>query len=215
VPDFNLSPRSGLERLAVPGRHRELVDEPGVTLALRTSVALASVIARRGGQEALAARVRGILDLDLPDRPRWAAAGPVALVWAGPGQWLAVDQGEEGAIFEDRLRRDFAGLASVSDQSDGRVLLRISGPSARAALAKGVMIDLHPRAFEPGDAALSQIAHIGVHFWQLDDAPTYELAVFRSFSAALWHGLMESAAEFGVAVEPDTGRAHAFTPPSS
>ena len=62
------------------------------------------------------------------------------------------------------------------------------------------MIDLDPRAFAPGDAAVTSIAHVGAHFWQLDAAPTYEFAVFRSYSAAFWEGLVEAAAEFGVAV---------------
>ena len=63
------------------------------------------------------------------------------------------------------------------------------------------MIDLHPRAFGPGDAAVTSVAHVGVHLWQIDAAPTYELAVPRSLAAAFWHWLVESAAEFGGTIE--------------
>jgi heterotetrameric sarcosine oxidase gamma subunit len=89
-------------------------------------------------------------------------------------------------------------LASVSDQSDGRVVVRVSGPHARDMLAKGVMVDLHPRAFRPGDVAVTSVAYIGAHLWQLDDTQTYELAVYRSFGVSFWRWLLEAGAEFGV-----------------
>jgi heterotetrameric sarcosine oxidase gamma subunit len=79
-------------------------------------------------------------------------------------------------------------------------VLRIGGPRARAALAKGCPLDLHPRAFGPGDTAVTAIAHVGVQLWQLDDAPTYELAVPRSMAKSFWTWLSASAAEFGLAV---------------
>jgi sarcosine oxidase subunit gamma len=108
-----------------------------------------------------------------------------------------------GHVFERRLLDDLTGLASLSNQSDGRTIIRVSGPKVRQALAKGVPIDLHPRAFRVGDTALTVVGHIGVHFWQLDETPTYEFAVFRSFSASLWEWLVASSAEFGVAVIDD------------
>ena len=77
--------------------------------------------------------------------------------------------------------------------------MRISGPRARDALAKGVHIDLHPSAFLPGDAAVTAVAYIGVHFWQVDAAPTYEFAMFRSFAVSFGEWLVDAAAEFGVA----------------
>jgi len=107
-------------------------------------------------------------------------------------------EGTDGAAFEARLRAALAGLASVSDQSDGRVVVRVGGPRARDTLAKGLPIDLHPRAFKPGDAAVSVVAHIAVHLWQIDPAPTYELAVPRSFAASFCDWLAAAAAEFRV-----------------
>lgn len=195
-----LIPRSGLERIAVPGRFGA-PGEVGVTLALRTDLALATTMARKGYADALAQRVRAAFGLDLPMEPRRVAAGPIAFAWAGPGHWLASAEGAKGPAFETRLRHELAGLASVSDQSDGRIVVRVSGPRICDTLAKGVMIDLHPRAFGPGDAAVTSVAHIGVHLWQVDAAPTYDFAVPRSLAAAFWHWLVESAAEFGGAIE--------------
>jgi heterotetrameric sarcosine oxidase gamma subunit len=201
VPDIELGARSGLEQLVVPGRIGAPDGGAGVTLALRAGVALASVMVRKGRQDQLAQRMRDAFGLELPASPRRIRAGPIAFAWAGPGHWLAMAEGVAGDAFERRLRHDLAGLASACDQSDGRTLIRVGGTRARDALAKGVMIDLHPRAFGPGDAAVTDVAHISVHVWQLDAAPNYEFAVFRSLAAEFWCWIVESGAEFGVAVE--------------
>ncbi len=196
----DLVARTGLEALASRAHAVAVAGGPGVHLAVRHA-ALATVMARKGAGETLLHRAREHFGVDLPDTPRCVAGVDTAFAWCGPGQWLAMaEEGKDGA-FADRLARAFDGVASVADQSGGRVILRASGPKVRAALAKGVPLDLHPRAFRPGDAAVTVVAHIGVHLWQVDDAPTYDLAVFRSFAAALWHWLGEAAAEFGTEVE--------------
>jgi sarcosine oxidase subunit gamma len=41
---------------------------------------------------------------------------------------------------------------------------------------------------------------MGVQIWQVDDAPSYDLAIFRSVSASFWRWLTASAAEFGYQV---------------
>jgi sarcosine oxidase subunit gamma len=78
--------------------------------------------------------------------------------------------------------------------------MAISGPRARDALAKGVAVDLHPRAFEAGHAAATLVAHIGVTLWQVDEAPTFHVCVPRAFSSSFWHWLLASAAEYGFEV---------------
>jgi methylglutamate dehydrogenase subunit D len=200
VGSLALAPCFGLEHLAAPGRYGAPEGDAGVEVALRADRALAAVMARKGRGTELARRVADTFGLDPPARPRRVAAGPIAFAWAGPGYWLASAEGMNGHGFEARLRQELADLASVSDQSDARLVVRVGGVRAREALAKGVMVDLHTRAFAPGDAAVTTVAHVGVHLWQLDAVPTYEFAVARSFGAAFWHWLTASAAEFGVMV---------------
>ncbi len=50
----------------------------------------------------------------------------------------------------------------------------------------------------PRYAAVTAVAHIGVHLWQTDDGPTYELAVPRGFALSFWHWLEASSAEYGL-----------------
>lgn len=190
--------RSALEGLYRPGRHGKAEGAPGVTLQELAKIALASVIARKGKATEASEAARRSFGVDLPQMPRRVLGRGIEFLWAGPGQWLALCRdGLPAGELESRLAAVFAGLASVSEQSDGRTVLRIAGPKARDVLAKGLPIDLHARAFRPNDTALTVAALIGVQIWQIDEAPSYELAVFRGFARGFWHFLTESAAEYG------------------
>lgn len=207
---IDLMPCSALQGLAIPGRYGAANGGPGVLLSEHAGLALAAVMARKGTGEALTRRVHAVFGLDLPTTPRRSARGSLAFVWAGAaGRWLAVTEGGDGSSFEKLLRDDLSTLASISDESDGRAVVRIAGARARDALAKGVPVDLNPRVFTAGDAAVTTVGRIGVHLWQLDEAPTYEFAVFRSYAVAFWRWLIDSAAEFGVAVK---GPIHGASP---
>jgi sarcosine oxidase subunit gamma len=200
VPSRTFHASSALESLAVPGRFGREGDEAGITIEERTGLGLATVAARKGEAEALKRAVAAAYGVELPDRSRAVHGPSVSFIGYGPGQWLAVSETLAGERLARELGMRLRGLASISDQSGGRTVLRVSGPRARAVLAKGLPIDLHPRAFEPGSAATSTISLMGVQIWQVDDAPSYDLAIFRSVSASFWHWLTASAGEFGYEV---------------
>ena len=200
MSDLVLTPHSALERVLVPGHYGAEVDAPGVTISEHTGLALASVMARRNKTTSLAARVKERFAIDLPMTARRAADSPIQFIWAGPGRWLAAAPNQKAATFESDLRDALVGLASVTGQSDGRSIIRVSGPKAREALAKGVPLDLDPRAFGPNDTAMTVVAHINVHFWQCDAAPTYDFAIFRSFAGSFCEWLLDASAEFGAKV---------------
>ena len=199
MSDRPLHPVSALAGLAIPGRYGK-GGEPGVVIAERSRLGLATVAARKGQAGALTDAVAGAYGVALPDGSRVAHGKAVSFVGYGPGQWLAVSESLANEALARDLGQRLKGLASVSDQSGGRTVLRLSGPRAREVLAKGLPIDLHPRAFGPGSAATSTISLMGVQLWQVDDAPSYDIAVFRSLSASFWRWLTASAAEFGYEV---------------
>ncbi|MGH3851274.1 MAG: sarcosine oxidase subunit gamma, partial [Pseudonocardiaceae bacterium] len=99
-----------------------------------------------------------------------------------------------------QLEAALAGSASLVDQSDGKAVLRIAGPRTRDVLAKGCPLDLHPRVFKPGDAATTAISLIPCQLWQIDEAPTYDIAVASSYAGSFWRWLTASAAEYGYQV---------------
>lgn len=186
----------------------------GVAARLRAGFSAATLTARRGALPALAARFADA-GLILPDGPKAATAGGLTLIGTGPGRWLAFAEG--AGVLPGRLLPLAEGLAAVTDQSDASLLFEIAGPKVRAALAKGVMVELDPSAFRAGDAATTTVAHVNLTFWQAgeivgdmagdmaDKTPSYVFAVPRSFAPAFLRWLASSAAEFGFTVS-GTGR---------
>jgi methylglutamate dehydrogenase subunit D len=200
VPDFALTPRSSLEHVLLPGTHGADRDAPGVVLALRTDLVLALVMARKGKTEDLRRRVQDRYDLTLPLTAQRVEKSGFSFVWAGPERWLAGTSTQTPAAFEAMLRTELSGLASVTNQTDGRCVFQLSGPKARDTLAHGLPIDIDPRVFGPGDTALTLAGHINVHLWQLDLSPAYQFAVPRSFAASFCEWLLAASAKYGVSV---------------
>jgi sarcosine oxidase subunit gamma len=191
---------SALAGIAVPGRYGKAEGEPGVVIEERVGLGLATVACRKGQAAVLKAAVAGAYGVELPNSSRVAQGPKVGFVGTGPGQWLAMSE----VLASEALARDLSaklqGLASISDQSGGRTVLRVSGPRARDVLAKGLPIDLDPRAFPLGSAATSAISLMGLQLWQIDDTRSYDIAMFRSVSQSFWRWLVASAGEYGYEV---------------
>jgi methylglutamate dehydrogenase subunit D len=194
VPERDVLLTSPFKDTGTLARYGSPIGAPGVTIELRQLGTLAVIAARRGQRQALREVALSAFAVNLPDLPRRVEGRDIAFIWTGPDQWLA--QGPQGQ--EPLLAEVFSLLASVVDQSHARTLMRVSGPRARDALAKGLTIDLHPSAFATGFAAVTSVAHIGVVLWQIDDCPTYEFAVPRSYALSFWHWLKTSAIEYGL-----------------
>jgi heterotetrameric sarcosine oxidase gamma subunit len=147
---------------------------------------IVSVLARKDQTQAL------IEKTGVRDAPCQSGTKDIAALGIGPGRWLFL-----GAPLEQLA--SLSDMASLSDHSDGYAVFDVWGPKARAALAKGVPLDLHPAVFID-TVAVTVIAHIGAIVWQ--SAPDrFSIAVFRSYAGSFWHWLAASAAEFGLAVE--------------
>ncbi len=156
-----------------------------VALEQRSGFGLATVMARKGVDPAA---IGAALGVDLRDGPSCSAGDGIVLLGTGPGSWLAHTD-TAPADWAAGLRERLGALASVSDQSGGYAIFRLSGPGARRVLQRGASIDFHPAAFAPGAVAVTVIAHIGVVIRQVDDAPTYDVALFRSFAGSFRHWL--------------------------
>ena len=141
---------------------------------------LATVMARK---DVNPLTIGSALGLEIVDGPVCSNGHRLTLLGTGPGAWLArTEHPAKGWV--TALRDRLAQLASVSDQSAAFVVFRLSGPHARKVLQRGAPLDFHPACFAPGSVATTVIAHIGVIIHQIDDAPTYDIALFRSFAAS-------------------------------
>nr|WP_274382843.1 sarcosine oxidase subunit gamma family protein [Methylorubrum extorquens] len=185
------------------GRHGSSHGEAGVRLLLREEIGLATIIVAGGREAALREILHDRLGWWLPEVGTTSIQGERGLVWSAPGQWLGVAETRRDL---SSLQELLQGVAAVTDQSDGRAVVRVSGHRARAMLAKGVALDLHPRAFRTEHTAVTNIAHINAQIWQRDEGPTYDIMVARSFAGSFWSWLTHAAAEFGYEVERSSAR---------
>jgi sarcosine oxidase subunit gamma len=160
---------------------------PGVTIATRR---VASMLNLRGDRDdVLLVRALGER-ITLPREPNTAAfTASTRALWLGPDEWLLVS--EHGV---PELASDLGG-GSITDVSHGRASLRISGPDARAALAKGCALDLHPRAFPVNRCAQTAIAKVSVILDHVQPG-VFDLYCPRSYAGSFWHWLSEACSEY-------------------
>jgi heterotetrameric sarcosine oxidase gamma subunit len=190
---------SPLADIAVQGRFGADKGAPGVTLSVRHPMSIVTIITRKGQSAALGEAIKAAYKSALPSVGQSTGKGAISFHWCGVDQYYAIAEGKaESELYRD-LKAKLEGLASCSDQSHGRVILRIVGPKARELLAKGTPVDLHPSAFGPGKSAVTQMAHVGVHLIQTGN-DMFELSVFRGFSENFWEWLTEQAEEYGYQV---------------
>jgi sarcosine oxidase, subunit gamma len=160
------------------------------------------------GDRSFMAAVGRALDLLLPTEPNTTAGrGGLVALWLGPDAWLLTCPLGGIASRIEVLRKALADAhAAITDVSDGRVALRLTGPNARDVLAQGCPLDLHPRVFAAGGCAQSLLAKASVLVHLLDDdpqrGPTFDLYVARSFAHHLWTWLDDAGREYGMQVEP-------------
>jgi methylglutamate dehydrogenase subunit D len=185
------------------GRHGREDGAAGVRLRLISGRALVQVMARGRDDDAIANAVREKYGVALPEAPAMARGQRVSFLWAGYRAWIAMADERNVADLESVLRDDLGSLISASDQSDGRLLVELSGRKARDVLATLAPIDLHPRAFRPDDTAMTLFGHIAGQITQIDSAPTYELMVFRGFAESLLQDVMTYGAQYGLDVSAD------------
>lgn len=172
----------------------------GVIATEKDGLGIARVAARRARTAQVAELFRASFGLELPSGPRRACRGDVAIAGIGPDTWLATCE-NAGNTFAASLQTSLRDCASVADQSDAYVILRLAGPGVRATLAKLIPIDLHARSFGIGDVAQTLCGYVGVTLWRLEDtpggAPAFEVWAGRSLAVSLHQAISHGAAEFG------------------
>ncbi len=201
MAEIHLQTRSPFAGLLKPGRHGAHGDAPGVALSERTGFALFVISAGAGKASEVAAKVLSVTGLELLAGPKRVSKDGFALIGTAPGQWLAVVEGKAALGVLAKLAAGLKGLATIIDQSDGKAVLRISGARARDTLAKGCSLDFNARVFKPGSAGTTPVALIDCVIWQVDETPTYDLAIPTRFAESFCSWLTASAAEYGYTVE--------------
>jgi sarcosine oxidase, subunit gamma len=144
----------------------------------------------------LLARLGAVVGIDLPTVPSRAVAtsgDDRHALWLGPDEWLVIDRPGTETTLEGQLRAAVqGGRGSVVDVSANRTTIKLAGRGARDVLEHGCSIDLHPRAFGPGQCAQTLVARTGVIVHQISPEPEYRLLVRPSFAAYLATWLLDA-----------------------
>lgn len=165
-------------------------ENAGITCVARPFTCVAQLFASAGKQTALVKQLKTNATPGKASETVDFTALPLA-----PGQWMLIAK-KDDPKFITGLAMRIAGLGYVSEQSDSRICIRVSGPKARELMSRGCRLDLHPDGTGKGFCAQTPMAQIGVLLHQIDDAPVYDLYVYSGFARSFWHWLTETAKQF-------------------
>jgi len=124
-------------------------------------------------------------------------SGENRIYWLGPDEWLVVTPTGQQAKLADDLRAALKGVfSSVVDNSSGLTMLEISGDNAASLLASDCPLDLHQRAFRPGQCAQTRLAKAGMTIAPMRNGSGFEVIIRRSFADYIGLWLQDAAVAF-------------------
>lgn len=124
-----------------------------------------------------------------------SSATELAVRFSAPGEWLVLSENDTPEGLQRRLDALCNGRAHIVDQSEARVLFRLSGPSTRRILAKGIGLDLDSSVFATGASANALCGHIAVNLARTGE-DAFELLAPRSFAESLFDNLVAMGREY-------------------
>jgi len=139
------------------------------------------------------------LNLEAPGANQLSGDSSLSIRCIGPGVWQILGEISRTPAAKP-LRDTLHNIATVVDVSHGRSALLVSGPCAIKTLAKFCGLDLHPDRFMTGSSTQTRFGHIAMTLSRIDDAPTFELLVFRGYAQHVFESLVDGAAEFGLRI---------------
>jgi len=191
--------------------HRSPTSGDGLRLAERPFDGL---LVLRGEVDAVDAPFAAVTTLQLPRRCRATARAPgLTALWLAPDEWLlATPDGAAAASLRPRLEAALGDLHhQLVEVSDYYTVIALAGPALRAALAKVVAVDLHPRAWRRDEVIGTHLAKAIVQLWLVADeadagGPEARVVVRRSLADYVWCLLAEAGREWGLEPQPPIGR---------
>ena len=123
-------------------------------------------------------------------------AGHRSIIWLGPDEWLILAENGASDDIIAELSNPKAGHTAVVEISDALGAVTLEGAHVRDVLAKHCAIDFHPRAFKPGMAVQSILAHAGVTIACLEDNKMMVIGR-TSFMPYILDLLQDASIEYG------------------
>lgn len=185
MSDFNLKSRTPLNAVRL-----EYAD---ITIEETTGRAIVSIATPLQGEQALNDALQSAYGVTLP------TIGHSAKATTDSTTVLALSQDQRFIVFDEPDGAPAAAVgarlgdtAYIVDQSDGWVMVRVTGDNCRAALERICPIDLSIAAFAPGSVARTVMEHLAtIIMCEADD--NYILLSPRSSANSFLHALDVSA----------------------
>ncbi len=189
---------------ASPAQHlqQEMTQGSGAAVALRevpflTQIGLRAVPGTPAG-DALEAALGTTLPRQVGEV---TGTGDPAVLWLSPDEFLAVgpDEAACGVATTEYAGRLADALGSepgqVVDLSANRTTLELHGPRAQDVLDKSCQLDLHPREFAVGRAAVTLLETSPVLLWRTEEQ-TWRVMPRASFATHVVHWLLDGMKEY-------------------
>jgi len=156
-----------------------------------TDLALASVEARTVGAVKFGKAAKSALGVALPGPGKSSGKGATHAFWIGQEKWLFSASSAAHEDFASELRDMFAGLASVTDQTDGWACFSIESEDLSELLLRLFQIDVLRIA--KGSVQRTMVEHVAVVL--VCDNPRKAIRIFcaRSYAEHLHHALVTMA----------------------
>ncbi|PID62295.1 MAG: sarcosine oxidase subunit gamma [Gammaproteobacteria bacterium] len=192
----SLTPVSVWQSLARSTAGASPGDGAGVQFTPLGAHGLLVLRARDEVRDALAAGLRSVCELDLPDKLQSVARGEYCLRWISPDEWwlsLPFDAADSTLA---KLRDAIDASVALVDLSSGYEFMRLEGSKAREVLMKSVPYPVDAAHLPPGKVVSTMLSKSQLCLRALDD-DAFELIVRRSFADYVWHWLVDAAGEYG------------------
>ena len=186
-------PLGDLDALAKAHKFNGVGDAP-IRIEIPARTVCAQLFASKGNESKLEAKLKISGEPGKVTTSRNQTSLPLS-----PGQWMVVSKDADDN-FASKLAKRVKGLGYVSQQSDSRICLKVSGPMARELMSRGCRLDLDARSMQAGKCAQTTMAQVGVLLHQSSDDPSYDLFVYSGFARSFFEWLAHSAAQFGFEV---------------
>ncbi|MGB0843166.1 MAG: sarcosine oxidase subunit gamma [Alphaproteobacteria bacterium] len=173
------------ERITAEGRHLGIVN-------LRADAS----------NEALMAAISKAIGVTPSTEPCSVAVGDkVSAIWLSVDEWLLVSDTQIGAKTVEDLNAATQGMfLSVVNLTSNYATIRLSGSDANGVLSKLVPYDTHADNFKVGSAIGTVAGKANVVLHKLDEEPTYDVYVRRSFACYVWQYLQDAGLEYDLKV---------------
>lgn len=165
------------ELIAKPPLGAAPVTQGAVTLKELPLPRMTSVAPFNGRDKAVARALKA-MGLSFPAPNMSVTRGQAEIIWTSRGQAFLI--GPDPA--------PLAGLAALSDQTDGWAAFMLSGDGAADVLARLVPVDC--AALESGASVRTQLVHMNLILTRQDHG--FRMMVFRSMARTAWHETAEA-----------------------